>query len=431
MLDSHAPQKDYELSDGQVVLGKYRVAHQVGEGGFGRVYEAEALDGARRVALKVGRGPQHEGRMAREARLASLLKSPHSVRVLGVERLAGGSPLIVMELLEGISLREYLAMRGHVEPQLALRWARQLAEALHEAHSIGLVHRDIKPSNLFLVEVEGGAQLKLLDFGLARVPSGSGEHSVTGSQMVVGSPAYMSPEQIRFGEVSPRSDVWSFGVVLYEMLAGRRPFQAPSNLGLLAVIAADPPEPLEVVCPTLSPAIHRLVERCLHKRPQERFADVSELIKVLDRLPSSDVSRPLYGGEPFTDTRSDPARSRPARRGRLPRWGLALAAATSTAVFWSQSSSLESLSETPAHVSPQAVAAPPPSSAHPSAIPLRDESPGRQAGPRTQRPLRTRPLAHDPPAPPEPSAESPARGARQPEPVGHGPLPLFFAEPDF
>lgn len=428
VLDSHSPLNDRELSDGQVVLGKYRISRKVGEGGFGRVYEAEELEGARRVALKVGRGPQHEERMVREARLASLLESPHSVRVLGVERLAGGSPLIVMELLEGISLREYLAMRGYVEPPLALRWARQLAEALREAHSIGLVHRDLKPSNLFLVEVEGSTQLKLLDFGLARGPGRSGEHSVTGSEVVVGSPAYMSPEQIRSGEVSPRSDVWSFGVVLYEMLAGRRPFQAQTNAGLLAVIAADPAEPLEVVCPTLSPEIHRLVERCLRKRPQERFVDVPELIEALEGLRVSDVSRPVHWGEPLTDTRSEPARTGPAR-GRRSRWGPALAAAISSAAFWSDGSSHEFLAEPSAQAPPRWVGAPLSSCAHSSAEPLPDPPRGRQAGPRTRPALRAQPLAHDP-APPEPAAAA-ARDPRRPEPEADGPRPLFFAEPDF
>jgi eukaryotic-like serine/threonine-protein kinase len=281
-----------ELLPGQLLLEKYLIVRQVGEGGFGRVYEAEQVDvpGRPRVALKLGRGPEHSERMMREARLAALLKSPHSVRVFGVDRLADGSPLIVMELLEGLSLREYIVMRGRVPLALALEWSLQLCAALREAHGIGLVHRDLKPSNIFLAETDQGSrEAKLLDFGLARAPGWAGEFTVTGSDLVLGSPAYMSPEQIRCGEVTNRSDIWAFGVVFQEMITGRRPFYGDNNAALLAAIAADPPEALTTAAPGLARPFYQIAEGCLRKDPEERFANVDQLIALLLELHGSEV----------------------------------------------------------------------------------------------------------------------------------------------
>lgn len=275
------------LIAGEVLLGRYRVVGQIGEGGFGRVYQADDLTLRRQVALKVARREEHEGRLEREARLAARLTSPHSVRIFDVQRLEDDSTLIVMELLSGVSLREYLSMRGRVDVPSALAWALELAEALFEAHSIGLVHRDLKPSNLFVVDTNTGrARIALLDFGLARVPEGNEEHSMTGSDAVLGSPAYMSPEQIRSGRVSHQSDIWSFGVVLHEMLAGTRPFRADSNLGLIASISTDPPESLAEVRPGLSSELYELVSRCLNRAPENRLRDIGEAMKILRSLVS-------------------------------------------------------------------------------------------------------------------------------------------------
>lgn len=337
VVPSSSCQQERELSEGEVVLAKYRIERKLGEGGFGRVYEAETLAGGRRVALKVGRGADDGGRMAREARLAGLLESPHAVRVFGFDCLPDGSPVIVMELLVGLSLREYLTMRGCVEPRLALEWARQLAEVLREAHALGLFHRDLKPSNVFIAEAAGGAPtIKLLDFGLARAPGTAGEHSVTDSQIVLGSPAYMSPEQIRSEGVGVLSDIWSFGVVLYEMLAGQRPFRGDSNAALLAAIVADAPEPLDAIRPSLSPALHRLVERCLRKRPAARFASIEEVITALDALRAANSAPP--GPDAATITETGSARPAPLRQPRFMLFGSVTLFAVAIVVFvvWRQ-----------------------------------------------------------------------------------------------
>jgi serine/threonine protein kinase len=306
------------LQVGAIVLGEYRVLEQVGEGGFGRVYAATHLGSGRKVALKLGRRPEHDDRIVREARLAAMLTSPHAVRVLGVEHLEGGCPFIVMEFLQGVSLREYLACHGKVEPNLAITWILELACALHEAHGIGLIHRDLKPSNLFLADVAGGrSQLKLLDFGLARPAERGGEWSVTGNELVVGSPAYMSPEQVRAGEMTSRTDIWSLGVVLHEMLAGKRPFRASTSAGILAAISADPPEPLTEACPGLPPHLVEVVEGCLRKLPSDRLASADEVAtRLREVLRSSAGAASALGEESCTRTVS--AELLPAVRPKVP-----------------------------------------------------------------------------------------------------------------
>jgi eukaryotic-like serine/threonine-protein kinase len=457
-LESSTSTQERELAEGQII-GTYRVLRQVGAGGFGRVYEVEALDSGERFAVKVGRRPALEGRMAREARLAALLKSPHSVRVFGFELMDDRSPLIVMEFLRGISLREYLAMRGRVEPALALRWACELAEALREAHAIGLVHRDLKPSNLFLAETGHGVELKLLDFGLARAWASWGEPSVTDSQMVLGSPAYMSPEQIRSHNVTPQSDIWSFGIVLHEMLAGTRPFNSGSNPGLLAAIAADAPASLQRDCPGLSPAIYGIVERCLSKSPQERFRDARELHCALASARSRDFQRPRRAEEPTTATLSAQREPPSPRHRRRQLYAIVLCMATLGGVLWrwrgtpdtgAEASSRVQIAEpgatarTPRALHPAVVRQ---GSANSAALRSLDASDAAQPGRQTQGPPASsgRPMAST--ASPEPTLalptakrESSNRAAKAdprrpdaapPQRATSQPSPAFFAAPDF
>jgi len=270
------------LAGDAVVLGAYRVERQIGEGGFGRVYEATHLHSGLRVALKIGRRREHGERLLREARMATMLESPHAVRVLTVDHLDDGCPVIVLEFLQGTPLKDYLRHEGRVPAALAVHFALQLLEVLDEAHERGLVHRDIKPSNLFLVdEPEGSPRLKLLDFGLARAAHQATETSVTGSDVVVGSPAYMSPEQIRGDGATARSDIWAFGVVLYEMLAGERPFQGETNAAVVASIVADPPLPWKDSPQALEAGLRRVVLQCLRKNVEDRPRSAGEVARLL------------------------------------------------------------------------------------------------------------------------------------------------------
>lgn len=449
-------QPDRELSEGEVVLGKYRVARKLGEGGFGRVYEAETLAGGGRVALKVGRDADDGGRMAREARLAGLLESPHAVRVFGFDCLLDGNPVIVMELLVGLSLREYLTMRGCVEPRLALEWARQLAEVLREAHAVGLFHRDLKPSNVFIAEAADGAPtIKLLDFGLARAPGTTGEHSVTDSKLVLGSPAYMSPEQIRSEGVGAVSDIWSFGVVLYEMLAGQRPFRGDNDAALLAAIVADAPMPLDSLRPSLSPELHRLVEGCLRKSPAARFGSIDEVIAALDALCVANRTR--AGADAATITETGPVRT--AARGQ-PRFALLgpvalLAVAIAGLVGWNLRTtrteapqisaprdvpSAAYASDAPGEVAPPprtpprvAPAKSPASHATRAESSISNASPDvafqpRSVGTAVPLPRPAPPSASSPPVEPTPTLEPPPREAALSETATPR---LFIAEPDF
>lgn len=269
---------------GELFDCKYRVMSELGAGGFGRVFAAENENLGTKVAIKVCHTRGHDERVWREARAAARLQSPHSVRVLDVDRLEDGTPYIVMERLEGMTLRAYLDAHGRVPALQAVSWTLELCEALEEAHAEGIVHRDIKPSNVFLVARQGERmQVKLVDFGLAKRLDATSEKSVTESGLIVGSPAYMSPEQLRGASATPESDIWGLGVLLYEMLSGARPFQGENSPAVLAAIAADPPIPIQDVVEDVPVGLARVVNKCLRKSPGERFASVGELAKSLER----------------------------------------------------------------------------------------------------------------------------------------------------
>src|SRR6188768_1686760 len=219
------------LLPGTVLSQKYRIDGELGAGGFGRVYAARHLELERDVAIKLGSAAVG-ARFVREAICAAKLQGPHTVRVFDVDRLAGGAPFIVMELLRGRSLRQHLQDVQRVPVAQALSWTLQACEALDEAHGLGLVHRDVKPSNLFLVHDSDAAPLlKLVDFGLAK-PWRADVDDLTARGLLLGSPAYMSPEQVRSGALDPRTDLWSLGVVLFEMLSGMQPFRGDTSAAI-------------------------------------------------------------------------------------------------------------------------------------------------------------------------------------------------------
>jgi serine/threonine-protein kinase len=268
-------------------VGRFRVDRRIGKGGMGAVYAAFDEKLEREVALKMllenATDPLQRKRFLREARLAAKLTHPNIATVFEVDELEG-QVFIVMELLEGKSLRRTMADR-RLSGDEAIAIARDIARALARAHNAGIVHRDIKPENVFLTEPSPGSMIaKVLDFGLAREKPRGEEHTATDTAAggTWGTPGYLSPEQAHGKPVDARSDIFSFGAVFYEMLAGRRAFRADNNFGLLLAVAKSDPEPLRWHAPEISDEVYAIVIRCMAKDKEARFADGNELAAALE-----------------------------------------------------------------------------------------------------------------------------------------------------
>ncbi len=318
------------VKEGDLLFGKYRVERVIGSGGMGIVVAArhEQLD--QLVAIKFVReealgNPDAATRFLREARAAASLKSEHVAKVLDVGVLDSGVPYMVMEFLEGSDLGKIMGERGPLPVAFALRLLRQACMALAEAHSVGIVHRDLKPQNLFLTNTpDGGPKLKVLDFGISKTIEGVTGRALTKTSAVLGSPLYMAPEQMLSSrDVDARVDVWSLGVVLFELLTGRYPFEGETYAALCVKIAHDPPCPLS----TLRADVHRevvaIIDRCLEKDATRRFANAAEVAAALDALGpnvlarSSDVA--MRSGSPSTVPHV--ARPVPEKVNTLAGWG--------------------------------------------------------------------------------------------------------------
>jgi serine/threonine-protein kinase len=285
---SDAADDEPRFRRGTVLRGKYRIERVLGEGGMGLVLLATHLKLEQRVALKVllpsvEKRAHVQARFAREARAAAKLRNEHVVRVLDVDETEDGIPFLVMELLVGSDLDAVLRRGGPLTAERAADYVLQACEGLAEAHAVGIVHRDLKPSNLFVTRTEdGGEVVKVLDFGIAKALEGEDDLSLTATSGVVGSPFYMSPEQLKGSrDVDARTDVWSLGVVLYQLVSAKLPFEATSATALAAVIASEAAVPLAGVRAGLPAAYLEAVERCLQKDVTQRFASVVELAGAL------------------------------------------------------------------------------------------------------------------------------------------------------
>lgn len=285
-------QEERTLRPGDVVADKYRVERELGRGGMGAVFLAvhQRLD--ERVAIKVlhpsfARDRGIAKRFEREARAAARIKSEHVARMIDVGELADGAPYLVMEHLVGRDLGDEVEARPEVAPVAeVVDWIVQACVALAEAHAQGIVHRDVKPPNLFLTHrADGSPLVKVLDFGIAKAVSSDGPASanvLTGTATMLGSPAYMSPEQVRSSrDVDERTDVWSLGVALYELLSRTHPFRGGSPSAVLAAVVMDPPAPLTEARPGLPLDLMLVIERCLQKSAADRYPDVGALARAL------------------------------------------------------------------------------------------------------------------------------------------------------
>ena len=271
------------VQPGDVIDGKYRVEAQLGEGGMGVVIAATHLHLENTVAIKILKleALKHKEaalRFKREAKAASRLRSEHVVKVSDVGQLPSGAPYMVMELLYGEDVATQLK-RGPLPIATAVEYILQACEGLAEAHGLGMIHRDVKPANLFVTRRPNGAPLiKLVDFGIATAAFGEADHRLTTTQSVMGSPTYMSPEQLRAArDVDARSDIWSLGVSLFEMIACKQPFEGPTLTALTLKIVGDAHPRI----PGLPPELHMIIDRCLAKEREARFANVGELAQAL------------------------------------------------------------------------------------------------------------------------------------------------------
>jgi serine/threonine-protein kinase len=274
---------------GDLLAGKYRVDRVIGEGGMGVVVVATHVQLEERYALKfmlprAMESPEASARFLQEAKAAAKLKSEHVARVHDVGTLESGAPYIVMEYLEGVDLSRILLERGPVSPQEAADYVLQACDAIAEAHARGIIHRDLKPANLFVARgPDGQPVVKVLDFGISKANAfNEGSVSRTRSSVLLGSPLYMSPEQMKSArDVTPATDVWSLGVILYEAVGGRVPYDAGTVGALMAKVLTEEPAPLQAVRSDVPEAFAMVVARCLDREPTRRFEDVGQLARAL------------------------------------------------------------------------------------------------------------------------------------------------------
>jgi predicted Ser/Thr protein kinase len=280
-----------ELLTGEAVLdagasvGPYSVVRELGRGGMGRVYLAFDSRLGRQVALKalapdLTRDPMQRERLRREARAAAALSHPNICAVYALEEI-GDELYIATEFVDGVTLREEIASGRRPSIDDIVRTAREIGGALADAHAHGIVHRDLKPENIMRT---GDGRVKILDFGLARIDAERGQAPfVTEPGLLIGTPAYMAPEQLTGGPVDARADVFAFGAVLYEYISGMHPFAGTTPLATVARVLESEARPLATLCPHVPAAILDCVDRCLQKMPDDRFRSAADIVRALDR----------------------------------------------------------------------------------------------------------------------------------------------------
>ncbi len=317
------------VEPGQILLGKYRIERVLGMGGMGVVVAATHVTLEERVAIKfllpqaLSNG-EAVTRFLREARAAVRIKSEHVARVTDVGQLENGAPYMIMEYLDGADLGSVGQKRGALAVEEAVEYVLQACEALAEAHALGIVHRDLKPANLFLVRrADGTPSVKVLDFGISKVTgmaaSGS-DLGMTKTTTVMGSPLYMSPEQMASSrDVDARTDIWALGAILYELLSGTVPFQADTITQLCVMILQQPPPLLRNVRPDAPEGLQNVIVRSLAKERDRRYTNIAEFAHALApfaprraRLSIERVSRVmesagLSGSQPNLDESMPPS----------------------------------------------------------------------------------------------------------------------------
>ena len=299
-----------ELIRGMVIRDKYRIEEKIGVGGMATVYRALHMAFSEQRALKVAKAELagDEGFLRRfrtEAIVTRRLQHPNAVRVDDLDTTEDGSPFMVMEFVQGRNLRQVISHEGHLGAERAVDIAHQVALALDAAHGLGITHRDIKPDNILLIDQPGARDVvKVLDFGIAKIREGSLDvgtgYTATRTGIVVGTPQYISPEQAvgkHGSQIDGRADLYSLGVVIYEMLTGRLPFDSDTPIGMVLHHIQTVPQPPDRLRPDLNipTALSALLMRALEKEPQRRFQTANEMARALDC--SWGFTTALSGGE--------------------------------------------------------------------------------------------------------------------------------------
>ena len=305
------------VEPGQILIGKYRIERVLGIGGMGVVVAATHVQLEERVAIKfllpeALYNADAVARFIREARAAVRIKSEHVARVSDVGTLENGSPYMVMEYLEGTDLSDLVQKQGAMSVADAVESLLQACEAIAEAHALHIVHRDLKPANLFMIRrADGTPSVKVLDFGISKIsgpPGSASDMGMTKTTAVMGSPLYMSPEQM----------AWALGVILYELISGRMPFAADTMPQLCAMILQQSPPPLRSIRPDAPEGLERVIARCMEKDRARRYGTVAELAQALSpfaprraRASVERISR-VIGGEGYVGSSAAPLSEAPA-----------------------------------------------------------------------------------------------------------------------
>jgi hypothetical protein len=330
---------------GRIFNERYKVLALIARGGMGKVYRAEQSPLGRVVALKVlnptysgDHDPEFHKRFFLEASMTAKLRHPNTVMVFDYGRTEDNIYYMAMEYLEGHTLHRAIRQAGHFSEERTAHVARQICRSLREAHSVGVVHRDLKPANIYLLEHGDEPDfVKVLDFGLVKNVADKDGEELTKAGLFMGSPKYMAPEQIQGGTVDARTDVYALGVIMYEMIAGKVPFDQANNMQLLMAHVNDEPPPIRKTNPAakLSTSMEETIARAMSKSPQDRFRSMDEVLAALKRLGPSPAPEPsgalTADPERFLSTGSGPQVSRvveaPAAAAAPPFWAPAAAEA--------------------------------------------------------------------------------------------------------
>jgi eukaryotic-like serine/threonine-protein kinase len=290
---------------GRVINDRFKINALIARGGMGKVYRAEQAPLGRVCAIKVlnpnyagEHDPEFHKRFFLEASIASKLTHPNTVTIFDYGRTDDDIYYMAMEYLEGHTLHRAIREAGHFPEERAAHVARQICRALREAHSLGVIHRDLKPANIFLVEHGDETDfVKVLDFGLVKNVSENKGEDLTQTGLFMGSPKYMAPEQIRGDRVDARTDIYALGIIMYEMITGKVPFDRPNSVNILMAHVNEDAPPMRQMNPSisLSPQIEETVGRCMAKDPDQRFRSMDEVLAALKRVGGATLTATISG----------------------------------------------------------------------------------------------------------------------------------------